>query len=76
LDWADQVSFLDYQSRVDGLRIQRGAQDAYKSEEVPHMTFDRVYWTLTSEFWLDELDSLKVLVSSQCSSGTPVKKGP
>ena len=76
LDWADQVSFLDYQSRVDGLRIQRGVQDAYKSEEVPHMTFDRVYWTLTSEFWLDELDSLKVLVSSQCSSGTPAKKGP
>lgn len=76
LDWADQVSFLDYQSRVDGLRIQRITEDGYKSEEVPHMTFDRVYWTFTNEYWLDELDSLKVLVSSQCKAGgTGAPKG-
>lgn len=68
VDWQDQISFLDYQTRIDALRVTRAqAELDYKTEEVPHMSFDRVYWIFKGEFWLDELENLKVQVDSQCT---------
>lgn len=67
LDWNEQISFLDYQTRIDSLRIQRPmAEVNYKPEEIPHMSFEKVYWIFKGEFWLDELEDLQVLVQSKC----------
>lgn len=67
LDWNEQISFLDYQTRIDSLRIQRPMSEVnYKPEEIPHMSFEKVYWIFKGEFWLDELEDLQVLVQSKC----------
>lgn len=67
LDWSEQVNFLDYQSRVDSLKIKRSeAELNYKPESIPLMTFDRLYWLYKGEMWIDELENFRVLVKSQC----------
>jgi hypothetical protein len=69
LDWQEQIVFLDYQTKLDSLRVIRPAKESdYISEEIPHLTFDRIYWVSEGEFWLDELESLKVFVKSRCST--------
>lgn len=75
LDWLDQISFLDYQTRIDSLRVIKGSSEEYKPEEIPLMSFDKIYWVFHGEFWMDELENLKVMVESQCS-GVPGKVGP
>ncbi len=68
LDWQEQISFLDYQARVDSLRVTRPRDEViYKSESIPLIKFDKVYWLFTGEFWLDELEDLKVFAESQCN---------
>ena len=67
LDWNEQINFLDYQTRVDSLRIRRSDKELnYRPEAIPLMTFDRLYWLYKGEMWLDELESLRVLVKSKC----------
>lgn len=76
LDWQEQISFLDYQTRVDSLRVSRPNNDEeVKAETIPLTKFDKVYWLFTGEYWIDELENLKVFVESQCnkSSGGAVK---
>ncbi len=72
IQWDEQISFLDYQTRVDSLRIARsfGEKD-YKTEEVSHIAFDKIYWIFKGEFWLDEIEKLKVLVESKCNVRAP-----
>lgn len=65
LEWQEQMSFLDYQTRVDSLRISRPNND-FKAEKISLTRFNQVYWLFMNEFWLDELENLKVLVESQC----------
>ena len=76
VDWDEQISFLDYQARVDALRVSKtlGEKD-YKTEEVPHMTFDRIFWVFKGEYWLDEIEKLKVLVNSKCSRSPASARG-
>lgn len=68
LDWQEQISFLDYQTRIDSLRVSRPADEVdFKSEKISLTKFDKVYWLFKGEFWIDELENLKVFVESQCS---------
>lgn len=70
VDWKEQISFLDYQTRIDALRVTRAqAELDYKTDEIPHMSFERIYWIFNGEFWLDEIEHLKVQVDSQCAKG-------
>ena len=67
LDWNEQVNFLDYQTRVDSLRIRRSDKELnYRPEPIPLITFDRLYWLYKGEVWLDEIENLRVLVKSNC----------
>ena len=67
LDWNEQINFLDYQTRVDSLRIRRSDKELnYRPEPIPLITFDRLYWIYKGEMWLDELENLRVLVKSKC----------
>ena len=67
LDWSEQVNFLDYQTRVDSLRVRRSdAELNYRPEPIPLITFDRLYWLYKGEVWLDEIENLRVLVKSKC----------
>lgn len=67
LDWNEQINFLDYQTRVDSLRIRRSDKELnYRPEAIPLMTFDRLYWLYKGEMWLDELENIRVLVKSKC----------
>jgi hypothetical protein len=67
LDWNEQVNFLDYQTRVDSLRIRRSDKELnYRPEAIPLITFDRLYWLYKGEVWLDEIENLRVLVTSRC----------
>lgn len=76
LDWQEQISFLDYQARVDSLRVTRPTGEVdYRSDAIPHMAFDKIYWVFAGEFWLDELESLKVQVDSRCQFSDAPKGG-
>ncbi|MCC6276483.1 MAG: hypothetical protein IT289_01060 [Oligoflexia bacterium] len=68
IDWQEQVNFLDYQTRLDSLRVTRpGTQLNYRVEEIPHLTFEKIYWTNTGEHWMDEMETYKVFVESRCA---------
>ncbi|MFN7453405.1 MAG: hypothetical protein ACK5RO_01965 [Pseudobdellovibrionaceae bacterium] len=70
LDWQEQISFLDYQTRVDALRvISVNSFKPLEKKEVPLTQFNQIFWRFTGEFWLDELESLNVNVESQCGKG-------
>ncbi len=70
LDWDEQLVFLDYQTRLDSLRVVRPAGEVnFKAEEIPHMSFDKMYWESSGEFWIDELENYKVAVESKCGDG-------
>lgn len=65
----DQLNFLDYQTRLDSLRINRGLVNDYKPEAIPKLSFDKIYWVNGGEFWMDELEDMNVFVESRCTSG-------
>lgn len=76
LDWQEQISFLDYQTRVDALRVTRGNElSPIAYDPIPVTSFEKIYWIFDGEYWLDELESLQVYVESQCDkrggSSTP-----
>ncbi len=71
LDTEEQVQFLDYTSKLDALRIVRAGEDRnYKSESISYLTFDSIFWPVENEFWWDEFDDFKVLISSRCNQTT------
>lgn len=68
LDVEEQVAFLDYTAKLDRLRIvQRGERRDYQSERVSYLTFDRIYWPVQEEYWLDELENFTVILKSRCN---------
>lgn len=68
LDTEEQVQFLDYTSKLDALRIVRAGEDRdYKSQVITYLTFESIFWPVENEFWWDEFDDFKVLISSRCS---------
>jgi len=70
LDWQEQMTFLDYQTRLDSLRIVRkGNEVQYQSPPIPGLTFNKIYWTFQDEFWLDELEDMKAFIESRCGEG-------
>jgi len=74
LDWKEQLTFLDYQTRLDSLRVLRPQGEVnYKPEEIPRMSFDKMYWENSGEFWIDELENLKVFVESKCTEEEVLK---
>lgn len=71
LDWQDQMSFLEYQTRLESLRIfTKDVDSDGKIEEIPLGTFANIYWKFTGEFWLDELEQIKVDIPSKCTMGS------
>ena len=79
LDTEEQVAFLDYTAKLDKLRIvQRGERREYQSEQISYLTFDKIFWPVQQEYWLDELENFTVILKSRCnqdqSQPTP-KKG-
>lgn len=67
IETEEQVAFLDYTSKLDSLRIVRkGENRDYKSEDVSKFSFEKIYWPVEHEYWTDELESYKVLISSRC----------
>lgn len=69
LDWHEQISFIDYQTRVDSFGVTRSTREiSFRPEDVSHMSFDKVFWVFNGEFWRDELEDLVVQVESRCPS--------
>lgn len=67
LDFNEQVNFLDYQTKVDSLRLKKNSKDVnYRPESISLVTFDRLYWKYEGELWIDEIENLRVLIKSQC----------
>ena len=67
LNYNEQVSFLDYQTKVDSLKIKNtNFKKNYSPETISFITFDRLYWNYVGELWIDELENLRVLVKSKC----------
>ena len=74
LDWEEQLTFLDYQTRLDSLRVIKPKSEVpYRSEVISHSKFDKAYWTNQGEIWFDELEDYKVFVESQCEEDTKIK---
>lgn len=72
LDVEEQIKFLDYTAKLDALRILKKGQDQeYRSEKISYIKFDKVYWPIVNEFWVDELDEYKVLIDSRCDQSLP-----
>jgi hypothetical protein len=80
LDIAEQVDFVTYTSKLDALRIVRqGEKREYTPERIDYLKFDKVFWPQEEiegqrEFWTDELEDYKVLISSRCSEESPRNK--
>jgi len=71
LDAEEQVAFIDYSAKLDALRVLRsGSGRKYESEKISYLRFDRIFWPQEGEFWFDEADDLKVLISSRCDQNT------
>lgn len=71
LDAEEQMTFLSYSARIDSLRIVRqGEERTYHAEAIPELTFEKFYWPVKREHWLDELPDYKVLISSRCQAKT------
>lgn len=67
LNYNEQISFLDYQTKVDSLKIKSNSfKKNYSPETISFITFDRLYWNYVGELWIDELENLRVLVKSKC----------
>ncbi len=76
LDSEEQVKFLDYTAKLDALRIVRkGEERTYQSEKISYVKFDKVYWPVENEYWIDELDDYQVLIRSQCDQSMPSSSG-
>jgi hypothetical protein len=74
LDWQEQLTFLDYQTRLDSLRVIKPKSEIpYKSEEIPKYKFDKTYWRNQGEIWFDELEDYKVFVNSLCEEDSEIK---
>jgi hypothetical protein len=72
LDSEEQVKFLDYTAKIDALRIIRKGEDrSYQSEQISYVQFDKIFWPVEDEYWLDEYDDFKVLIKSQCDQALP-----
>jgi hypothetical protein len=68
LDWEEQLTFLEYQTRLDSLRIRKkNEKTEYQPEDIPRLKFNKIYWENEGEYWIDELEDFKVLVRSQCA---------
>ena len=69
LDYSEQISFLDYQTKVDQLKVEATQlKSNYQQQEISFMSFDRLYWDYNGELWLDELENIRVIVKSQCEN--------
>lgn len=69
LDFNEQVNFLDYQTKVDSLKLKKNTKDVnYRPESISLVTFDRLYWKYEGELWIDEIENLRVLIKSQCEN--------
>ncbi len=72
LDSEEQVKFLDYTAKIDALRIiRRGEDRSYESEKINYVQFDKIFWPVEDEYWLDEYDDFKLLIRSQCDQTLP-----
>lgn len=66
LDAEEQVQFLDYTAHIDKLRVRRNDDSTYRSQEISHMTFEKIYWPVDHEFWWEEMPDYSMNISSRC----------
>ena len=68
LDVEEQISFVEYISRLDALKLlEERAGRVYEPEVISKLRFEKIYWPWTGEFWLDEVNNYTTLISSRCS---------
>lgn len=72
LDAEEQMLFIEYTSRLDALRFYRDQGLDYSAPPISYIRFERIFWPVDNEFWLDEIDSYTMLISSRC--GLPPQK--
>ena len=76
LDIEEQISFIEYISRLDALKIlEEKQEDFYRPERISHVKFNKIYWPWTGEFWIDEVDKYQTLISSRCENESNGKEG-
>lgn len=64
----EQVKLVDYLSGLDQFRFQQTFENrAYETERLPSDSFKVLGWPFRGEFWLDELQNYKALVTDRCS---------
>lgn len=67
VDVEEQIVFLDYSAKLDQLRIvRRGENRNYKSESFSLLRFDKLFWPVEGEHWVDELEDYTMLIRSRC----------
>ena len=67
LDTEEQIQFLQYTAKLDALRLIKPEEDRkYRSERISHVKFDRVFWPIEKEFWFEELNDYRTLITSRC----------
>jgi len=77
LDAEEQINFIEYTSKMDEMRITRNSENRdYKSEKVAYFEFNKCYWPVKNEFWLDEFESMKMLINSRCRQDSSVLAPP
>ncbi len=67
LDIEEQVLFLDYTAKLDALRLRVEKDEVlYRAEKKSLTSFEKIYWPIDREKWLDELKDYKVLLKNKC----------
>jgi hypothetical protein len=71
LDSQEQIQFIQYTAKLDALRIVKAEEERnYKSEKIRTTSFNKLFWPVDKELWIDELDDYRVLISSRCGIQT------
>lgn len=69
LEIKEEIEFLSYSTNLDQLRIvKRGENRSYKSERISPITFNSIFWPISTEYWKDEFQDYKVLINSHCDN--------
>jgi hypothetical protein len=70
LDYVEQAKLLQYVSGMDKFRLKgRFESRSYKAPEADTFAIQKLFWPVSGEYWWNELNSYRVLVSDQCSQG-------
>lgn len=70
LDFVEQTKLLEYISGLDKYRVKARFEDRqYKAPEAEKYAIEKLFWPVNGEYWREELNSYRVLVSDRCGGG-------